>query len=44
MYIATPARSSTTLAMPRDLLIEKADLEEDTVDQVISILKAEFED
>ena len=30
--------------MPRDLLIEKADLEEDTVDQVISILKAEFED
>lgn len=30
--------------MPRELLIEKADLEEDTVDNVIAILKAEFED
>ena len=36
--------AKNVLAMPRDLLIEKADLEEDTVDQVISILKAEFED
>ena len=29
---------------PRDMLIEKADLEEDTVDEVLRILKAEFED
>ena len=32
------------LEAPRDLLIEKADLEEDTVDDVIRILKSEFED
>lgn len=32
------------LAIPRDELIEKADLEENTVDEVISILKAEFEE
>ncbi len=36
--------AKNVLAMPRDLLIEKADLEEDTVDNVIAILKAEFED
>ena len=29
---------------PRETLIDKADLEEDTVDQVLEILKAEFED
>lgn len=29
---------------PREMLIEKADLEEDTVDEVLGILKAEFED
>ena len=29
---------------PREILIEKADLEEDTVDWVLSILKAEFEE
>ncbi len=29
---------------PREMLIEKADLEESTVDEVLSILKAEFED
>ncbi len=29
---------------PREMLIEKADLEESTVDDVIRILKAEFED
>jgi len=32
------------LDAPRDLLIEKADLEEDTVDEVLRILRAEFED
>lgn len=29
---------------PREMLIEKADLEEDTVDDVLRILRAEFED
>ncbi|MBQ0104092.1 MAG: transcription termination/antitermination protein NusA [Prevotellaceae bacterium] len=32
------------LDVPRELLIDKADLEEDTVDDVIRILKSEFED
>ncbi|HET9570489.1 MAG TPA: transcription termination factor NusA [Bacteroidales bacterium] len=32
------------LAIPRDELIEKADLEENTVDEVLGILRAEFED
>ncbi len=32
------------LNAPRELLIEKADLEEDTVDEVIRVLRAEFED
>ncbi len=32
------------LEAPREMLIEKADLEEDTVDDVIRILKAEFEE
>ncbi len=32
------------LALPREVLIEKADLEESTVDEVLSILKYEFED
>ena len=32
------------LAYSREELIDKADLEEDTVDEVIEILKAEFED
>lgn len=32
------------LGTPREVLIEKADLEESTVDQVIEVLKAEFED
>jgi len=31
------------LNAPREMLIEKADLEEETVDHVISVLKAEFE-
>jgi N utilization substance protein A len=32
-----------TLSAPRDMLIEKADLEEETVDQVLNVLRAEFE-
>jgi len=32
------------LAIPREDLIEKADLEESTVDEVLGILRAEFED
>lgn len=32
------------LNAPRELLIEKADLEEDTVDELLRVLKAEFED
>jgi N utilization substance protein A len=31
------------LGAPREMLIEKADLEESTVDEVIKVLKAEFE-
>ena len=34
----------SVLATPRQELIDKADLEEDTVDNIIEILKAEFED
>ena len=32
------------LNAPREMLIEKADLEENTVDDVLKILKAEFEE
>ena len=32
------------LALPRETLIEKADLEESTVDEVLAVLKAEFEE
>ncbi|MBO4851023.1 MAG: transcription termination/antitermination protein NusA, partial [Prevotella sp.] len=31
------------LKAPRDMIVEKADLEEETVDNLISILRAEFE-
>ena len=31
------------LNAPREMLIEKADLEEDTVDDVIRVLRAEFD-
>ncbi|MCF0214817.1 MAG: transcription termination/antitermination protein NusA, partial [Muribaculaceae bacterium] len=34
----------TVLNTPRQTLIEKADLEEETVDHVIEVLKAEFEE
>jgi N utilization substance protein A len=36
--------AKAVLSTPREILVEKADLEEDTVDQIISILKAEFEE
>ncbi len=32
------------LNMPREILIARADLEEDTVDNILAVLKAEFED
>ena len=32
------------LALPREMLIEKADLEEDTVDNILAILRSEFEE
>lgn len=36
--------AKSVLRTPRQELIDKADLEEDTVDNVIRILSAEFED
>ena len=36
--------AKSVLRAPRELLVEKADLEEDTVDNILSILRAEFED
>ena len=36
--------AKAVLNAPRQVLIEKADLEEDTVDHVIEVLQAEFED
>jgi len=36
--------AKNVLAMDRDEIIEKADLEESTVDEVLAILKAEFEE
>ncbi len=36
--------AKSVIDAPRDMLIEKADLEEDTVDEVLRVLKAEFED
>ena len=38
------ATAKAVLNMPREVLIEKADLEESTVDELIEILAAEFED
>ena len=35
--------AKAVLNAPRDMLVEKADLEEETVDSVLSILKAEFD-
>lgn len=36
--------AKAVLNAPREMLIEKADLEESTVDEVLRVLKAEFED
>ena len=36
--------AKNVLNAPRDMLIEKTDLEEETVDRVLEILRAEFED
>lgn len=36
--------AKSVLDAPRAMLVEKADLEEDTVDEVLNILKEEFED
>ena len=36
--------AKAVLNAPREMLIEKADLEEDTVDEVLDILRAEFEE
>jgi len=36
--------AKAVLSASREMLIEKADLEEDTVDEVLNILKAEFEE
>ena len=38
------ATAKSVLALPRETLIEIADLEENTVDEVLAILKAEFEE
>ena len=38
------ATAKSVLNTPREMLVEKADLEEDTVDNIIAVLKAEFED
>ncbi|MGL4805922.1 MAG: transcription termination factor NusA, partial [Bacteroidales bacterium] len=37
------ATAKAVLNTPKEILIEKADLEENTVDEIISILKSEFE-
>mgnify|MGYP001412307357 CR=1 FL=1 len=36
--------AKAVLNAPREMLIEKTDLEEETVDEVLRILKSEFED
>ncbi|MCF0187841.1 MAG: transcription termination/antitermination protein NusA, partial [Bacteroidaceae bacterium] len=38
------ATAKAVLNTPREILIEKADLEEDTVDEILSVLRSEFED
>ena len=38
------ATAKAVLRMPREELIDKADLEEDTVDHVLNVLQAEFEE
>lgn len=38
------ATAKSVLNTPKEILVEKADLEENTVDEVIAVLKTEFED
>ncbi|MDD2961093.1 MAG: transcription termination factor NusA [Muribaculaceae bacterium] len=38
------ATAKSVLSTPREQLIEKADLEEDTVDEILNVLRSEFED
>ena len=38
-----PDTAKAVLNAPREMLIEKADLEEETVDYVLGVLRAEFE-
>lgn len=38
------ATAKSVLSMPREVLLEKADLEESTVDEILDILKSEFEE
>ena len=38
------ATAKAVLRMPREEIIERADLEEDTVDAVLEVLRAEFEE
>ena len=38
------ATAKSVLNTPREILVEKADLEENTVDEIIAILKSEFEE
>ena len=35
--------AKSVLGAPREMLVEKADLEEETVDHVLNVLRAEFE-
>ena len=37
------ATAKSVLNMPREILVEKADLEENTVDDVIAVLRSEFD-
>ena len=36
--------AKSVLNAPRDMIVEKADLEEETVDALLAVLRAEFED
>ncbi len=36
--------AKSVLNAPRDMIVEKADLEEETVDGLLAVLRAEFED
>jgi len=38
------ATAKSVLRTPREDLIDRADLEEDTVDNLLAVLRAEFED